>query len=165
MDDIPTAAESAIVNVTFWLEPAATDIGAEGETVTPCGRLCSVTLTLPVNPFCGVTVIVTGVVTPPTTEDVELGEMAMLKSAAGGGGEVVPAPPPPHASKQTIKEAASANCAKSRILLAALTTNLAGDFPTETRPREFRHYTSDSHAKSVRGVEGPFSAQFHRGAH
>jgi hypothetical protein len=122
IDDVPTAAESAMLIETFWLPPAAIDMGAGGETVIPCGTPCRVMPTVPLKPFCGVTLTVTGMVTPPTTEEIELGDTAKLKSATGGGGDVIP-PSPPHALKKITREVSN-DCTKSWSLPAALMKDL-----------------------------------------
>jgi hypothetical protein len=56
----------------------------------------------PVKPFFGFTVIVTGVVIPPTPMETDEGEIEMLKSGAGGGGREAELPPQPI---RTIKAA------------------------------------------------------------
>jgi hypothetical protein len=101
-DDVPPVAEVETLNVTAWLAPAASENDEEGEGVTSCGIACSSMCTDPVKPFFGFTVIVTGVVIPPTPIETDEGEIEILKSGAGGGGEGAELPPQPI---RTIKAA------------------------------------------------------------
>src|ERR1700692_91737 len=104
IDAMPTGAIAGTVNASERVCPAVSTKGDDGETVTPCGTPCSVTVTESLKPFCGATDKTTGAVVLPVTAKVASGVMTGAKSALGGGG---PAEPPPHAAASTPRQIGS----------------------------------------------------------
>jgi hypothetical protein len=84
--NVPVAAFAAAPNTTDVLEPADTLNGLEGFEVTPPGSPPSVTCTVPLNPFRGLTDTLTGELVVPWVTLIVLAEMTMEKSGCGGDG-------------------------------------------------------------------------------
>jgi hypothetical protein len=63
---------------------------AVGLAVTPVGSPLTVTLTVPVNPFCAVAVTLTGAAPPPGVKVIVAGEDVSEKSGFGVGAPLLP---------------------------------------------------------------------------
>jgi hypothetical protein len=103
MEVPPTGAVSGMENVIGWLAPAARENVAEGEGVIPEGTACNEMFTVPVNPVCAVTEIVTGEVVVPTSVSTDEGETDNVKSGVGGGGGAEPPPQPISIKASTVR--------------------------------------------------------------
>ena len=95
--------------------------GEAGETVTPAGRPESVTVAVPVKPFCGASETLAGAEVPGAIEIVE-GLMEIVKEggAEGVDGEELDPPPHPAASRDEDKIKASEIRAARTIVLPIL---------------------------------------------
>ena len=107
-----------------------------GAALTPDGSPWSVTLTEPLNPFCGATETVTVELTLPITAEAETGETAKLKSCIGGGGGWLL---PPHAD--SVSESASIP-SDSEIALEVNRVLISGHVRATRNPKSL--YTSSA---------------------
>ena len=84
--NVPVAAFAAAPNTTDVFDPAPTVKGLEGFEITPLGSPPSVTCTVLLNPFRGLTDTLTGELVDPWVTLIVLAEIAMAKSGCGGDG-------------------------------------------------------------------------------